>query len=205
MESAEQIAGLLRKEKIECHLQDNTHAYVKIVGYNEIDLGITLNIKGEDFPKADKILEAYYSTEIDQVDKDYYLFEFTDQELKDILSHPYEWGMFDYQLAKKILKGKGIEYSEDFITAKKEEKINELSKIKKIPLYKLIIGYLLALFFPPGGMINGFLIVNNRNILPNGQKFYIHSEADRKHGKIIIAISICWMFLIIAGAIKERM
>ena len=203
-ESAEEITNLLRENGIECHLQDNLHHYVKAIGAHQVDFAVILNIKTDDFIKADKILAAHYLKAIEDVDKTYYLFEFTDEELKDIISNPYDWGNFDFQLAKKILKEKGIEYSDSYIESKKEEKINELSRIKKIPVYKLVAGYLLAFFLPPVGMINGFLIVNNRNILPNGQKFYIHSEADRKQGRIIIAVSIIWALIIFWGSIKEQ-
>ncbi len=197
IDSAEEICDRLREKEIECNLQDNLHQYVKIIGYNEIDLGITLNIKSEDFPKADRILEAYYLTEIENVDKDYHLFEFTDEELKDILAHPYEWGSFDFQLARKLLKEKGIEYSDDYISQRKLEKITELSQVKKVPKYKIVSGYILSIIFPPVGLITGLLIINNRNILPTGEKFYIHPKSDRTHGKMMIGISIIWATLVV--------
>ncbi len=203
-ESAEEITALLTENNIEYHLQDNLHYYVKAIAAHQIDFAVTLNIKTDDFPKADKILEAYYSKEIENVDKSYYLFDFSIEELKEIISNPYDWGNFDFQLAKRILKEKGIEYSDSYYESKKAEKIDELTRIKKIPVYKLIIGYALAIVFPPGGFIYGFLIVNNRNILPDGQKFYLHSEADRKQGKIIIWISALWTFLIVLRALIEQ-
>ncbi len=197
IESAEEICDKLREKEIECSLQDNLHQYVKVIGYNEIDLGITLNIKSEDFPKADEILETYYSTEIENVDKSYHLFEFTDEELKDILAHPYEWGAFDFQLARKLLKEKGIEYSDDYINQRKLEKITDLSQVKKVPTYKIVTGYILSILLPPVGLITGLLIINNRNLLPNGQKFYIHPPSDRNHGQIMIAISIIWAAIVV--------
>src|SRR5882762_8223486 len=106
-ESAEEITALLTENNIEYRLQDNLHYYVKAIAAHQIDFAVILNIKTDDFPKADKILEVYYSKEIDDVDKSYYLFDFTDEELKEIISNPYDWGNSDFQLAKKILKEKG--------------------------------------------------------------------------------------------------
>ncbi len=204
IESAAEVVDRLRQNGIECHLQDDQHQYVKVYGPAQLEYGITVNIKSEDFNKADKILEDYYSDDIANVDKDYYLFEFNDDELKNILLNPYDWGVFDFQLAKKILREKGIEYSDDFIQAKKEEKLAELSKIIRVPLYKIVVGYLLAIVFPAGGLIMGLLIVNNRNILPDGRKVYIHSKNDRLHGQIITGISILWIVIIFSKLIVSR-
>ena len=199
-ESAEDIVKLFHENNIPCRLVDEQHAYVKVVGYTPIDFGISININPDDFVKADKILEAYYLKDIKTIDKDYYLFDFTDEELKNVVSNPHDWGQFDILLANKILKEKGIGYSDNDIENKKEERIAALSIVKKIPVYKIALGYILSIIFPPGGMINGFLILNNRNILPNGKKFYVHSEKDRLHGKAFIGISIMWIIIIILKA-----
>jgi hypothetical protein len=195
--SAETIMNLLQERDIECLLQDDQHSYVKVVGYNQVDFGITLNIKENNITEADKILEEYYSQHVQEVDKDYYLFEFTDKELKDIIANPFDWGQFDYQLAKQILKEKGIEFSDNHLQEKKDERITELSKIKKVPMYMFIAGYIFAIALPPVGMLLGIMIVYNRNLLPNGTKFYIHSPKDRNQGKMILGISILWAATII--------
>jgi len=204
LQSAEEISNELTKNGIECHLQDDMQSYVKVVGYNQINPGVTINIKSQDFSKADKILDAYFSAEISDVDKDYYLFQFSDEELKEIIANPQEWGIFDFQLAKKLLETKGVTYSEEYFDSQKQTIIKTLSKIKKISLYKLVLGYLLAFLFPPAGMLNGFLILNNRNILPDGKKFYLYSEKDRMHGKVILTLSIIWLSTLIVGSIVEQ-
>ena len=203
-ESAEHIVGILETNDIQCHLEDQQHAYVKIVGYNQIDFGITLNIKEVDFVEADKILEKYYAQEIQNVDSYYYLFEFTDQELKEIIENPFDWGQFDFQLAKQILKSKGVEFGENYLQAKKDEKIAELSTIKKVPFYTIIAGYIFSIILPPIGLLIGVSIYYHRNILPNGYKFYIHSTNDRRQGKIIITISIIWIIVVITNIILQH-
>jgi hypothetical protein len=204
LDSSEELLMLLKENKIECHLQDETYSNVKFVGYNPIDFGFTLNIKPQDFTNANSILEAYYLKEIQKADVSYYLYEFTDAELKEIVEKPYEWGEFDFLLAKKILKERGIEISEEAIERNKEEKVAELSKVVKVSKLKLICGYIASILFPPYALISGFLIVNNRNILPNGQKVYLHSAADRTHGKVIIALSFTTTSAIILSAIIEQ-
>lgn len=202
--AAENIVEILKENDIECLLQDDQHSYLKIVGYNQVDFGVTLNIKGSDFAKADKILEEYYSQNISNVDKDYYLLSFTDDELKEIITHPFDWGQFDFQLARQILKDKGIQFSDAYLTNQKNEKLVELTQIKKVSIVMLIAGYLLSFGLPPFGTLIGIMIVYNRNLLPNGDKFYLHSAKDRTQGKIIIGISLIWSLIIISQVILRQ-
>lgn len=197
VDAAKEVMELLTENDIECHLQDNTHAYVKIVGYNQIDIGISLNIQGSNFEKADKILETYYDKDIDQTDKSYYLFDFSDDELKEIVENPYDWGQFDQQLAKKILKEKGIDYSDTYIQNIKNEKTIELSQVKKVPVIKLIAGYIFSILLPPIGLLIAVTIIYNRNLLPNGERFYVHPASDRMQGKIMAVISILLSIIIV--------
>jgi len=192
---AEEIAAVLKDNGIEGHLQNNLHAYVNIVGYNPIDFAIGLNLKPADFPAADKILETYYAQLIEKADKDYYLFDFTNEELHDIIANPYDWGQFDYQLAKHILKAKGEDISDAHVQEMKKAKIDALSEKKKLSQVKLISGYILSILVPVAAIIIGITIIYNRTVLPNGQKFYIHTEKERAHGKRMIVISLVWMFI----------
>ena len=194
---AEEIAAVLKKNGIDGHLQNNLHSYVNIVGYTPVDFAIGLNLKPADFPRADMILEDYYSTLIEKVDADYYLFDFTDEELRDIIANPYDWGQFDYQLAKNILKEKGEDVTDAHVQEMKKAKITALSQKKKVNPIKLISGYVLSILAPFVAIIIGMTIIYNRNVLPNGQKFYIHSEKERGHGRKIVIISLVWMLIVL--------
>ena len=123
LDSAQEIIDLLKLNNITCHLLDETFANVKIVGYSPIDFGITLNIKPDDFKRANQVLEQYYLAEIEKADPNYHLFDFTDGELKEIVSNPYDWGEFDFHLAKKILRTRGIEINEGAIENQKKQKL----------------------------------------------------------------------------------
>lgn len=203
LESAEIITDLLKEAGIEYRLLDNNQHYVKVVGYQQIDLAITLNLKGEDFVKADKLLEEHYKKVLDSVDTDYYLFEFTEQELKNVVLNPYEWGSLDVLLATKLLKEKGIEYDATYIENRKQDTLEKLAATKKVPLYILIIGYALTALFPMAGIAMGLSILYNRNILPDGRKLYAHPAKDRTHGQVMLIVSITWTCIIILSTINK--
>jgi len=195
VESAEEFANELRKNGIEYLLENNNHSYQKVFGYNQIDIAIGVNIRQSDFEKANIVLEKYYAAQIHNIDRSYYLFEFTDEELKNIISNPYDWGRLDYQLAKHILKERGSEITVAEIEAIKTKKIAELSQKKKAGNFKIIIGYILAFIIPILPILIGISITHNRKILPNGERFYVNTDQDRKHGQRIIMISIAWLCL----------
>ena len=71
------------------------------------DRDINIKLKPADFTVAQKELENYYGYQADQADSGYYLYEFTNEELYEIIEKPDEWGDFDYQIALKILEKKG--------------------------------------------------------------------------------------------------
>lgn len=205
LQTAEAIALELTNNGIQNKLVNNVHAYVNFIGYNPIDFAVAINIMPQDIPAADKILETYYRPIVDDIDPDYYLFNFSIAELKEIIAKPYEWGLLDYQLARKILAEKGEDISDSTVQQIKKTTIDELSVKEKVSAAKIFTGYILAIFFPFFSILIGLGIINNRKILPTGEKFYIHPEDDRKHGKRMIIISVGWICIAFAILIIEKM
>jgi hypothetical protein len=202
--SSDEIIKLFTENNIECHIQGGAFTNLNIVSHSPINFGITLNIKPSDFEMANSLLEQYYINEIEKVDITYYLFDYTDAELKEIVEKPYEWGEFDNHLARKILNERGVEVNEDIIQINAQANLTELTKIVTVSKFRIITGYLFSVIFPPYSMIFGLLIMNNRNVLPDGKKIYLHSEADRKQGKIIVLLSFFAAALFILWAIIEQ-
>jgi hypothetical protein len=197
IEIANDFAKELDRNGIKYLIQENKKSSVGNFEIGTVDFDVAINLRSEDFPKADKILSAYYEKEIEHVDKDYYLFQFTDSELHDIIAHPFEWGHFDYQLAKKLLKDKGETISDDSVVKIKEATIAGLSKTEAASNFKIVAGYILSIIFPFIGIYIGLSIMNNKKILPNGQVFYLHPANDRKRGEQILTISIMWIFILL--------
>ena len=201
IEIANEFAKELEKNGIKYLIQENNKSSVGNFEIGNVDFDVAINLRSEDFPKADKILEAYYQPAVESVDKDYYLFQFTDAELHEIISHPFEWGHFDYQLTKKILKDKGETISEEKVAEMKQATIAKLSRTENISDSNIISGYILSIFFPIAGIFIGLNIINNKKILPNGEVLYIHNARDRKRGEQILTISIIWTFIILLASI----
>jgi hypothetical protein len=167
-----------------------------------IDRNIHIKLKRQDFQKGNQALEDYYKTQLNNVDPEYYLLGFSDDELKDVISKPDEWGHFDYQLAQKLLKERGHDIEEGILTKLKENRIKDLAQPEKASRLLLFFGYC----FIPFGVIIGFLIgrhlFHSKKPLPNGQPVFSYRETDRKHGnRIMIIAGVIFILSIVFWAI----
>lgn len=189
-EEAITFSKKLTEHGILCEVIKNVLMIDKSIIGNSSDFEFHVKIKSTDFEKANKVLDEIYSTEVNAIDKDYFLYQFTIAELKDVVAKADEWGNLNVQLALKILKDKGIEIHEVEIQKLKEHRLVELSKNENSSPLIIFAGY----FFAVAGAILGFWIgaslYFSKNTLPNGEQVYNYSKFDRNHGYIIMGISI---------------
>ena len=125
-----------------------------------------LHIKEEDFKIANKLLEEEAIKQVDSISKDHYLYDFTDEELYDILQNQNEWNHLDYALAKKILKERGSEINTEDLKQIIDEREAKLKIKDEIPNYVIFIGYTSAIGIPILGVfILPYLYKNAHNTL----------------------------------------
>jgi len=124
------------------------------------------------------------------LNRGHYLFEFTNEELYEILEKPDEWNYIDYKLAQKILKERGKDINENLLASLKEERVTELSKPERRYSFWIIVGYISSLLGGLLGLAIGWILWTMKKTLPNGERIYVYSESDRRHGKIMFMIGI---------------
>lgn len=143
----------------------------------------------EDFETINNTLEQAELTNIKSVDKDYYLFDFTDSELLEVLGKADEWSAFDVVLARKILADRGKGMNAERISSIREERIKKLKQPEPSPTLWIFLGYVFALM---GGIIGVFIgrhLHAHKKTLPNGEMVFAYSERDRKHGRNMFYIA----------------
>lgn len=187
---ANEIAERLKEHGIEYVIEDNQRIFEPSFANNTIEQDISLRLRPQDFTRANKVLEEYYRQHLENVDKDYYLFSFTDMELMEIVTRPDEWGHFDYQLAKKILTDRGKTMNNETAELLKKQRYDELAKPQAVGRYWIIAGYTLAVLAGIFGLIMGTIYAWSRKTLPDGKRIYVYREADRNHGVRIFFISL---------------
>jgi hypothetical protein len=122
---ASAIAGKLRARGIDCAVERVRPLLEPIFFRNTVEQTIHLKVRASDVERAHKALEEHYRQQLEDVDRGYYLFSFSDTELLDILAKPDEWGHFDYVLARKLLADRGLEIPEETIEEMKRQRRTE--------------------------------------------------------------------------------
>lgn len=155
---------------------------------NNSNKDYTVKINPSDFEKVDALLLESIKDEIDNVPEDYYLFQFSNEELLELIRKRDEWSQFDVLLAKKILQSRNIEISLEQENKIKAERLIELAEPKKISKSYYYSGIIFAFLGGFLGLFIGLDILTSKKTLPNGNKVHVYSLEDRKKGKEIIYI-----------------
>ena len=186
---------LLEENKIEYLIENISVKFDPILSNNEFGKEFCVKLKKTDFEKADNILSEKSKTEKNEVQKDYYLFSFSDEQLIDVIVKSDEWNKFDVELARKLLNEKGKEITEQEIKEIKKQRIIELSKPEEGQNIYIIIGYICAILGGLLGLFIGWHLLTYKKTLPNGSQVYAYSENDRKQGNRIVILGGISMIL----------
>jgi hypothetical protein len=180
---AKEFCVLLEEHQIE-HILESSGSINSLAQAN--DAQYYVKIKGKDFNTAHQALRAFYAKQAEQVESDYYLLSFTQEELLDLIHHPDEWSDFDYALATKLLKESGIqEIEHTVILPENARQKSEQPVFTTEDLIKGIIGSLAGGFM---GIVKGWWVLTDKVTLPNGEQDYAYSESDRKRGGQLFVI-----------------
>ncbi len=183
---AKELIAILEANSIPFQQEDSTSTFDLTFSNNALTQEYIIKLKSADFDKANEVLKLLAEKELHEIDKDHYLFSFTDNELIDIVKKPDEWNSLDYQLAHKLLKDKGIDVNPEKM---KQERIEELSKPDVSQKSWIIIGYVFLLIVPIISLLIGYFL-NQKKTLPNGEKVFTYSDCDRKHGRILLITGV---------------
>ncbi|MEO5645237.1 MAG: hypothetical protein ABIQ40_00170 [Bacteroidia bacterium] len=184
------LGAVLTEEKIEYVIEDTSANFDPFFTHNELAKEFRVKIKQGDFEKAEHLLEQISLKEIETIDKEYYLFEFTDQELTDVVSKKDEWGRLNFILAQKILKDRGKEIRIEKVERIVNTRIEELKRPEKSGSGLITAGYIFAILGGLFGLFIGIHLVTYKRTMPNGEQVYAYSHNDRKQGNAIVIVGI---------------
>ena len=197
--SIEELADfkdLLDKNKIEYIVEDTSPSVdLTFTGGNFFDKEIRLKLRQSDFVVIDKLLEDEAKNTNFELDKDHYLFEFTDEELLEILEKPDEWSKPDFVAAQNILNSRGVKITQVEIDNFKKERLKKLSEPEKGKTRWIIAGYIAAVLGGIIGLFIGYHLLTFKKTLPNGERVYEYDVNARKHGQKILIIAIICIIL----------
>ena len=190
-EEAIDLVDLLKSNDIDYQIENiSSPVDITFTGGTELEDKIAIKLKSADFEKADSVLNKIATDNIDLVDKDHYLFDFSDDELLEILENYNEWGETDFILAQKILNDRGKNISNEKVQELKDKKIAELRKPEKGHKGWLIFGFISAIFGGLLGIFIGYHHFRFKKSIPTGEKVYAYDTETRRTGLRIFYIGI---------------
>jgi hypothetical protein len=193
---ANELAVLLERHGISYRVEEDSLTFNPSFNLNdELSKEYAVKISADDFEHVNELLKQDASEYIGDVEKDYYLFDFSDEELKDVVARADEWSAFDVQLARKLLADKGKAITDAELEILEEKRMDELKVAEPSQTGWIVIGYLFALLGGILGIFIGWHLKSYKKTLPNGERVYEYSEGDRWHGKVIFYISILALIL----------
>jgi hypothetical protein len=162
----------------------------------------SVKISPDKFELANEMLTADETTNINEIDQDYYLFSFDNRELLDVIAKADEWSAFDYALALKILADRGEKLSDEEVESIKTKRIEKLKEPEKSQAAWIAAGYIFAVAGGILGIFIGWHLATYKKTLPNGERVFGYSDNDRTDGRrimyigmVIFAIGLLWRML----------
>lgn len=192
-EDAVELASLLRENGIEYRIEDSSSGLDSNFGNTELTKDYLIKLQKEDFEKADALLLQVSSNLVETIDKDHYLYDFTNEELKEIIIKKDEWSHLDFLLAQKILKERNHEILPEEIEKHRKQRLEDLAKPEEHQGTWIYIGYFFAFLGGFLGIFIGWYLKTHRKTLPNGERVFNYSESDRKQGNRILILSLFFL------------
>ena len=182
-EDAIELIDLLKSNSIEYFVENISPSVdLTFTGGTELDDKIAIKLKSTDFEKIDNVLNRIATENIDFVDKNHYLFDFSDDELYEILENFNEWSKTDFILAQKILNDRGETISDAKVQELIDKKIEELKRPEKGHKGWLIFGFISAILGGLLGIFIGYHHFRFKKSIPTGEKVYAYDTETRRTG-----------------------
>lgn len=186
-----ELIDLLKSNNIEYQIENISSAIdITFTGGTELEDKLALKISSSDFEKVDSLLKKIAIENIDLVEKGYYLYDFSNEELIEILENFNDWSNTDLVLAHKILNDRGIDITNEKVQELKGKKIAELRKPEKGHKGWLIFGFVSAILGGFLGIFIGYHHFKFKKSIPTGEKLYAYDIETRKTGLYIFITGV---------------
>ena len=133
---------------------------------------------------------------------DYYLNDFSTEELLEVVEKKDEWSETDYGWAKKILIQKKI-LTEEKLEALHQNRLFDLAKQKRVKTGWLVLLYVFGIFGWIAGIFTGaisavstWVIIAQSKTLPSGKQLFIYDKYSRNHAYVLLAINIIAIIIV---------
>jgi hypothetical protein len=184
------LIEILSEAGIEYEIENASPSLDITFSANTMQNEYRVKIVQEDFEKADALLQDAALTTLDDIEEDHYLFDFTDEELLEILEKPDEWSNNDYIYARKIFQERGKVFSDEQLNTMRNKRIENLKMPLPEPVGLIRTGWFFAVAGGLFGLIIGWYLKEFKKTLFNGERVWVFDESTRNKGRQIMQMGL---------------
>ncbi|ASS49069.1 MAG: hypothetical protein A3D31_04940 [Candidatus Fluviicola riflensis] len=193
---------LFEKAEIPFSVEDSKPRFDATFANDESRRYYRINVAPVDLQNALELCGRMDEKIMKELPDDYYLFQFSDKELREILVRSFEWNSLDVMLAKKLLTERGVPFSEEKIAEERQEITDELDAPEKENTLIVVCGYIFCVFGGLLGLMLALLILNSKKTTHDGHRVPRYNAATRGHARnmLLIFIVVIILTLFFVGA-----
>ena len=187
-EEAEEFAALLDTNNIVFDAERLRAPLDNIYLGEDSEPQYIVKVMQQDFGKVESLVKREMEKQVDHLTPDYYLFQFSNEELLEVLQKSEDWNHLDQTLAKRLLQQRNVKTDGlAVLSVFNEEEINGKERISTTTL---VITYLLAVVFAITGMLIGALLITARRTMKDGSKMPLYDNWTVNQGWIVFNIGL---------------
>jgi len=183
--ASEELSGFLAKHHIDYIIERDKDVLDKIYIGESLDPMVLLKIKDTDFTIVNDLVKNEFVVDISRVDTSYYLLNFSDNELQDVVNSPAEWNYFDRALAMQLLRQRNVPLVETHLV---EQLVKYTPTRISMPL--LLLEYIGSIGFIYVGIVIGLGTLLATKTQPNGRSAKMFDQFTRQHGIALLCIGV---------------
>ena len=187
-EEAGEFAALLQKNGIPFEAERVGAPLDGLYVGEDTDPRYLVKVMQTDFEKVNELMKHEMERQVEYVRSDYYLYQFTNEELADVVRRPDEWNYFDQALARKLLLQRNVAL--EAIPVNALFTAEDLYQPSRLEGAWLVLAYLGAVFFPFVGVPLGAVLFRSKRTLRDGSKVPLFDVTAMNHGWVLLAIGV---------------
>lgn len=188
-EAAQSLLALLDEKRVAYETHHAPPRFSAVLGTTSAEQFV-VSLLPEDFTRVRRLEEAQAVASPPNLPSDYYLFQFSNPELWELLGQPDAWSSHDVALAAQLLRERGQDVSDATLHNLRARHTARLAVPNPRPTGWIVVGYGLALLGGVFGLGIGWSLWRYRKTLPDGRQVPGFAPADRAHGRRILWLGV---------------
>lgn len=188
-ESLREYTELLRQHAIPFYVEDSKPRFDVTFANDDSRRFYRIKVAANDLPRAQELSDAIDRELFKELPSDYYLFRFSDDELREVTTKVNEWSAFDVVLAEKLLLERGVAIDPNKLDQSRKEHLVLADQPEDESPFVIVCGYILSL----GSILGLFIawtLLNARKTDSTGQRVYRYSDSTRGHASNMLIIEL---------------